>query len=131
MFRKLIRNKKAQQTAEYALLIALVVAAVIAMQTYAQRAIQARIKAASDYLATNTSDLDQTDDTLNQYEPYYLKSIYQVDRDDTTVDIHTNETIRRELDTKSTRAEGGYQQSTWDPDTWHAGVGFEEPGTRR
>ena len=35
MFKKLMKNKKAQQTAEYALLISLVVAAIIAMQTYA------------------------------------------------------------------------------------------------
>ena len=121
MFRKLIRNKKAQQTAEYALLIALVVAAVIAMQTYAQRAIQARIKAAADYMTTN----DGLIGTINQYEPYYLESMYEVGRDDTTTDIHTNITIRRELDTESTRAKNGYQQSSYNTDTWGGGVGFE------
>jgi len=126
MFRKLIRNKKAQQTAEYALLIALVVAAVIAMQTYAQRAIQARIKAASDYLAVKTSSLDQTEQPVNQYEPYYLRSMYQVDRNDTTIDIHTNETVRRELDTDSTRKEEGFQEQLYQPGVWGGGAGFDE-----
>ena len=49
MFRKLIKNKKAQNTAEYAILISLVVAGIIAMQTYAQRALQARVRDASTY----------------------------------------------------------------------------------
>jgi uncharacterized protein (UPF0333 family) len=120
MFKKLIRNKKAQQTAEYALLIALVVAAVIAMQTYAQRAIQARIKGASDYLADETSALG----TTNQYEPYYLTSQYTVTRSDATTDIHTNQTIRRELDTIRNRAEGGFQASSYNYQTWGAGAGF-------
>ena len=70
MFKTLLKNKKAQNTAEYALLIALVVAGVIAMQTYAQRALQARVRDASLYLTNQTSTLG----TTNQYEPYYLSS---------------------------------------------------------
>ena len=66
MFRKL-RNKKAQNTAEYAILIALVIGAVVAMQTYAQRALQGRIRDASIYMKNNTKDLGET----GQYEPYY------------------------------------------------------------
>ena len=42
MFRKLAKNKKAQNTAEYAILISLVVAGIIAMQTYAQRALRSQ-----------------------------------------------------------------------------------------
>ncbi len=41
-------NKKGQNTAEYAILIALVVAAVVAMQTYVKRSMQAGIKFAVD-----------------------------------------------------------------------------------
>ena len=52
MLRNFLKNRKAQNTAEYALLIALVVAGVIAMQTYAQRALQARIRDAAQYMAT-------------------------------------------------------------------------------
>ena len=80
MFKKLIRNKKAQQTAEYALLISLVVAAVIAMQTYAQRALQAKIRDAARYMSRQSNEMG----TTNQYEPYYLESTYDVSRDETT-----------------------------------------------
>jgi uncharacterized protein (UPF0333 family) len=83
MFKRLIKNKKAQQTAEYALLISLVVAAVIAMQTYAQRTIQARIRDASQYMAAQTGSLGST----NQYEPYYLETDYDVQRDDSTIEV--------------------------------------------
>ena len=41
---KLLRNKKAQNTAEYALMIAIVVGAFSIMQLYIKRGLQARIK---------------------------------------------------------------------------------------
>ena len=72
MLRNFLKNRKAQNTAEYALLIALVVAGVIAMQTYAQRALQARIHDVSTYMANTTSGIGN--DT--QYEPYYMQSDY-------------------------------------------------------
>ena len=56
MLRNFLKNRKAQNTAEYALLIALVVAGVIAMQTYAQRALQARIHDAAQYMANANSN---------------------------------------------------------------------------
>ena len=54
MFRKLIKNKKAQNTAEYAILISLVVAGIIAMQTYAQRAPPARGRDAASFFTNHT-----------------------------------------------------------------------------
>ena len=77
MFRKFLRDNKGQNTAEYALLIALVVAGVIAMQTYLQRGLQARARGANNYLADNTKELG----TAKQYEPYYQQSNYDVTRD--------------------------------------------------
>ncbi len=109
MFKKLIKNKKAQQTAEYALLISLVVAAVIAMQTYAQRTIQGRIRDASSYLTTQTATLGST----NQYEPYYLQSDYQVFRDDTTTQTQDSSFDTDQL-TNSTRGTGGFQSSSYN-----------------
>lgn len=41
-------NKKAQNTLEYALLISVVVGALVAMQIYAKRGIQGRLRQASD-----------------------------------------------------------------------------------
>jgi Flp pilus assembly pilin Flp len=78
MLRNFLKNRKAQNTAEYALLIALVVAGVIAMQTYAQRALQARIHDASQYMATQTSCSTISLGANTQYEPYYMSSEYNV-----------------------------------------------------
>ena len=115
MFRKLIRNKKAQQTAEYALLISLVVAAVIAMQTYAQRTIQARIRDASAYLTDATSALGRT----NQYEPYYLESDYDVLRADNETEVQgqradSSGLFQMETTSNRTRGTGGFQRSNYD-----------------
>ena len=69
---KIFKNKKAQNTAEYAILIALVIGGVIAMQTYAQRALQGRLRDASVALRDQTTGI-ATDNgaTTLQYEPYY------------------------------------------------------------
>jgi uncharacterized protein (UPF0333 family) len=116
MLKRIIKNKKAQQTAEYALLISLVVAAVIAMQTYAQRTLQARIRAASTYLTDQTATLG--DDT-NQYEPYYLDTSYTVTTASTESELQRQRTddsamYAYNIDNTRTRATGGYQQSSYD-----------------
>jgi Flp pilus assembly pilin Flp len=110
MFKRLRRNKKAQQTAEYALLISLVVAAVIAMQTYAQRTIQARIRDASGYLSTQTSALG----TTNQYEPYYLETSYDIFRDDTRVESQNGNEVKLDSATNRTRGSVGFQIQKYD-----------------
>jgi hypothetical protein len=49
-------DKRAQSTAEYAIVIALVIGAVVAMQVYVRRGLQARMKGAVDtYLIGQTS----------------------------------------------------------------------------
>ena len=65
---KIFRNKNGQSTAEYAIIIALVIGAAMAMQTYIKRGLQGGIKYAVDKSipAKGTS----------QYEPYYLESDY-------------------------------------------------------
>jgi len=67
----ILRNRKAQTTAEYAILIGLVVAALVAMQTYVKRGLQGRMKDATDTLVTGTTNLGNT----TQYEPYYLQTV--------------------------------------------------------
>jgi hypothetical protein len=59
MFRRL--NKMAQSTAEFAIVISIVIGAIVAMQIYVKRALQARVRDASDGLGSG------------QYEPYYLQ----------------------------------------------------------
>jgi hypothetical protein len=65
-----LRGKKGQSTAEYAILIALVIGAAMAMQTYMKRGLQGGIKFAVDKSVK--------DGGTKQYEPYYLESSYDV-----------------------------------------------------
>jgi Flp pilus assembly pilin Flp len=109
MFKKLLKNKKAQNTAEYAILISLVVAGIIAMQTYAQRALQARVRDASQYLATQTNDLG----TSQQYEPYYLESDYTVERDTSKTERLGTGLTGFSESSDTTREVGGFQESQY------------------
>lgn len=71
MFTRL--GKRAQTTAEYAILIAIVVGAVVAMQVYVRRGLQGRIHDAVNY----TGDVPANTTfnfSGNQYEPYYMAS---------------------------------------------------------
>lgn len=113
MFKRLLKNKKAQQTAEYALLISLVIAAVVAMQTYAQRSLQARIRDAGNYLATQTSTMGSGD---LQYEPYYLEQEYEVTTEDTKTEIQdgSQNIIRTDQATQTRRAADGYKTMSFN-----------------
>ncbi len=73
--RRFLSNKRGQNTAEYAILIGLVIAAAIAMQTYVKRGLQGGIKFAVDKAGKSGGQ--------GQYEPYYLESSY-----DTTVSAY-------------------------------------------
>ena len=68
MFRML--NKRGQNTAEFAILIGVIVAAAIAMQVYVRRGMQGRIKDAVDYSRTSDPTTSGIFNTA-QYEPYY------------------------------------------------------------
>ncbi len=101
-----------QNTAEYALLIALVVAGVIAMQTYTQRSLQGKMRDAGQYL-TNGVDaaLNSGVAEVDQYEPYYQNSDYATTRD-------TAESKRQgkglvAADSSSNRTRTGSQQSSY------------------
>ena len=87
-------NKKGQNTAEYAILIGLVVAAAIAMQTYVKRAMQGGVKFAVDKLEST----DENITTHSQYEPYYLESSYDV-------------TQQAYTETEETRADGWVERA--------------------
>ena len=121
MFRKLVKNKKAQNTAEYAILISLVVAGIIAMQTFAQRAIQARIRDAAHYGADITTTVESgavdIDGTL-QAEPYYLDTNYQISRyDEATKSIDATKKvggIRQDTFGNNVRAKDGYTRSMFN-----------------
>jgi len=60
--------RKGQSTAEYAIVIGLVIAVAVAMQVYVKRGLQAKIKDAVDYNENTTLF------TTVQFEPDYLGS---------------------------------------------------------
>lgn len=66
MFRKI----RGQSTAEYAIVIAIVVGALIAMQIYIKRGLQGRYHDAVKYMATDSAAIGNTE----QYEPYYMRN---------------------------------------------------------
>jgi len=70
-----ILGKRAQTTAEYAILIALVVGAVVAMQIYVKRGIQGRVRDVVDHTGVGGEVAGENlTFTASQYEPYYNQS---------------------------------------------------------
>lgn len=67
-------NKRAQSTAEYVIVLGLIIGAVVAMQTYVKRGFQARIKDAVDFTDQGKQTGDVVEFSGGQYEPYYLGS---------------------------------------------------------
>jgi len=93
MFRWLF-NRRGQNTAEYAILIGLIVAAAVAMQTYVKRGLQGRLKDGVDELAEKTA----------QYEPYYLGSDFQTTTSArNTQTVGTGGGVERASDEETTR----------------------------
>jgi hypothetical protein len=119
MLRRL-RNRKAQNTAEYAILIALVIAAAIGMQTYVKRGVQARVKdSANDFTAVSNDANNWTGITStvatsagSQYEVENLsrKATEEVVVDKTTEQLATGGKASREIERQTQPATGDYQQ---------------------
>ena len=70
------RRSKGQSTAEYAIVLGLVLAAFAAMQVYAKRGVQARVKGVTDEMTQASANKIDSNDTLSQYEPYYASTDY-------------------------------------------------------
>jgi len=70
-------NKRAQSTLEYAILIAVVVGALIGMQTYVKRGLQGRLKAATDDVGSQFEPTVSTVTQVAQHDQY--ESSYTVD----------------------------------------------------
>ena len=80
------RSSKGQSTAEYAIVIGLVIAAAVAMQVYVKRGLQGKIKDATDW----TTSAGNVSIGNAQYEPYYLSS-------DLTTTREANETSNTQV----------------------------------
>jgi len=94
---KKMLNRKGQNTAEYAILIALIIAAAVGMQTYVKRGLQGKMKDAVNHTGT-AQEVGGANLTFSgdQYEPYYAAS-------DTNVKTMNNAT-------RSETAHGGIVQ---------------------
>lgn len=109
--------KKAQSTVEYGILIGVIVAAAVAMQTYVKRSIQAKQKDAADMVTSVSGTVGVGNTTMNmattpQYEPYYLKQHQQqqVDQDTLTKNVQAGGQAltarQREVTRRSASVEG-------------------------
>jgi hypothetical protein len=120
-----IKKNKGQNTAEYAILIALVIGAIIAMQTYAQRGLQARMRGTALYMKSQMGNalesVKLTDPSITgnlaktgQYEPYYQDTRYETDKDSRESVKARPDEIGRDLDSTKTRKIGGYDATAYN-----------------
>ncbi len=89
--------RKGQSTAEYAIVIGLVIAAAVAMQVYVKRSLQGKVKDAVDYNDPAASGILGV---TTQYEPYYNTS--------------TMNATRASTDTENTAVGGAVTRSVTD-----------------
>ena len=119
-----LKNKKGQNTAEYAILIGLVVAAVIAMQTYVKRGVQGRMHDASNkfYDGIKNADWSEISSTppdplaKNQYEP---KGLSRQSTQETVKDENYERTLMS-IDTEGKKVEPGIVTRESKTTTKHA-----------
>jgi hypothetical protein len=98
---KMLINKKAQSTAEYVIVLGLIVAAVMAMQTYVKRGFQGRIKDAVDFTDNAGTGVNFK---TKQYEPYYLSSNFNTNRASTeNEDLAEGGAVNRDSTENTTR----------------------------
>ena len=93
-------SRKGQNTAEYAILISVIVAAAIAMQTYVKRGLQGRVRDAVDHVGAG-GDVGGTalNFTGEQFEPAYRAHDVNVVQGSTrTADESLGGVIDRDLD---------------------------------
>ena len=109
------KHRKGQSTVEYAIVLGVIVAALIAMQTYVKRGLQAKYHDGTRFLTAelNTANGFGNLAQQSQYEPYYLTSSY-----DAWSNSSMNETVGGRGFTNNTgvasstaRATGGYSAS--------------------
>jgi len=111
-------NKKGQNTAEYAILIALVIGAAIGIQTYVKRGIQGRVKDGSDNIMNEIKGADWsqisnvTVTEKKQYEPTELSTLATSDilQDDSSYTMEKGGTTSKDITRKTQQAAGDYQK---------------------
>lgn len=111
-------RRRGQSTVEYAVLFAVVVAAVVGMQLYYKRGMQGKLKGVVDTLNFDTSEKSKA---LLQYEPYYAKSTYDVTQGSTAqAVVNAGGTVDRTVSREDTTRTGSTSQEvdTKQDDAW-------------
>ncbi|MFH1441999.1 MAG: hypothetical protein ABIH18_08180 [Candidatus Omnitrophota bacterium] len=112
-------SKRAQSTAEYAILIAVVVGAVVAMQIYVRRGLQGRVKDVVDFTGDakiKSADGTETDlFSTTQYEPYYVSSAAKSDNlSSVTEDMQKGGSITKTIEGEEVSRMSRKQEIGWD-----------------
>ena len=109
-----LKKTRAQSTAEFAALFALIVGAVVAMQIYVRRGLQAKQKDAMVYVMKNVLGMANTDKF--QYEPYYQTSNITADQyQNESTHIYNGLKVNYTSYQNVTYAEGSYEkQEGWN-----------------
>ena len=94
-----LMRRKAQSTAEYAIVIGLVIAAAVGMQIYVKRQLQGKVRDATNYTdpeANNKYGIGGS--TPDQYEPYYntLDDVESTSKQKETVETFGTGGVKRE-----------------------------------
>lgn len=82
--------RKGQSTAEYAIVIGLVIGAAVAMQVYVKRGIQGKMKDATDFKLTDATS-GVTIGSTDQYEPDYMTTDKMVSKREATESKETTQ----------------------------------------
>jgi uncharacterized protein (UPF0333 family) len=123
-------SKRGQNTAEYAVLLALVIGAAVGIQTYVKRGVQGRLHDASkqytDELNTGANATEWTalkstalaaPTLVPQYEPTYInsKSSRVTTKDKVDSVMAKGGKLTRTFDSDIAQAGGDYQETTYTP----------------
>ena len=116
MLRKIIKNKKAQNTVEYAILIGIVIASGMAIGMYVQRGLNANAHKAIQYMDDKTTAADPLFAAQTQYEPYYLTKDYNTQTNSVTTQElvgGANPSVSEIVTSDSAREIGGFTEQSY------------------
>ena len=109
-----MRNRKGQSTAEYALLISLVLAAYVGIQLFVNRGLKAKVADVTEHF-TNQDGGESTIGKLSQYEPYYSESKYDVTQNRENKEQYGNKgLVNRDVYEATERKTGGFSRQGSD-----------------
>ena len=116
-------RRKGQSTAEYAIMISVVVAAVVGMQLYLKRGLQGKEKDVTDHIGTKLAEKVPGLTATAQYEPYYAQSDYTVTQNAASTQAYkaggtVNRTVTNDDTTRTGSSTQGVdlsQDDAWTP----------------